>query len=790
MEYLLGCSVIFLEEYRKDKRKNLYFEIAYYIVLKSAINNNEYEPLLDVSSNFGLYPISNYISKNGLYTSNLSSQFSLSFQLTKFEYNNIVETYDQRKSRLELVKSNDNENCYIAPTSFGKSSLITEIIKEKKQKRIAIIVPTKSLLIQTYKLIKKNFSKRNIIFHDEMYDGSNDFIAIFTQERALRLLKDDNISFDLLIIDEAHNLFNYDSRSLLLTRLIRRNRKRNSKSTNYYLSPLISDSNNLKVEREQEIFERKIISNIKEADIFEYKSSGEIRKYNRFLDTFFDSGHSEHFLDYIVNNSKNKNFLYLRAPRKVEELSILLDSTLEYINSPSLVELSHVISMNVHKDFYCVDYIKKGLVYLHGKLPDLIKEYLEFKFSENREVRYVVANSVILEGVNLPVDNMYIMNTNSLDAKSLTNLIGRVNRLNEVFDDERKSLDKLLPSVHFVNSEEFNRKGGNMENQIRKLKSGVFKDSLDNPLLVNFDIDKMKLELEQAKENNKLDKIATLEKKIEEYQQVKGKEDFLITSDLDDKNRIKKTLLESDILSVYYNSESMINSLTSRVENIENLSDWNESHIIDKVYLFFIQGLEGNIVKKDFLRLQHEKARNYYKLFTGNLHRLSLKEHIADTIRYFQSIKHLPQGREFYIGESYGEFGKINIDGRLGKTVYLDLSTKSNKEIANISLVKIKIESDFISYTLNNFVNVMHDLEIISEEEYELHIYGTTNKSNSEFVKLGLSGSLINKLDKDNQMVNLTINSHGLVEYNNAFIRYINMQDDLIKFEISKFIDI
>lgn len=790
MEYLLGCSVIFLEEYRKDKRKNLYFEIAYYIVLKSAINNNEYEPLLDVSSNFGLYPISNYISKNGLYTSNLSSQFSLSFQLTKFEYNNIVETYDQRKSRLELVKSNDNENCYIAPTSFGKSSLITEIIKEKKQKRIAIIVPTKSLLIQTYKLIKKNFSQRNIIFHDEMYDGSNDFIAIFTQERALRLLKDDNISFDLLIIDEAHNLFNYDSRSLLLTRLIRRNRKRNSKSTNYYLSPLISDSNNLKVEREQEIFERKIISNIKEADIFEYKPSGEIRKYNRFLDTFFDSGHSEHFLDYIVKNSKNKNFLYLRAPRKVEELSILLDSTLEYIDSPSLVELSHVISMNVHKDFYCVDYIKKGLVYLHGKLPDLIKEYLEFKFSENREVRYVVANSVILEGVNLPVDNMYIMNTNSLDAKSLTNLIGRVNRLNEVFDDERKSLDKLLPSVHFVNSEEFNRKGGNMENQIRKLKSGVFKDSLDNPLLVNFDIDKMKLELEQAKENNKFDKIATLEKKMEEYQQVKGKEDFLITSDLDDKNRIKKTLLESDILSVYYHSDSMINSLTSRVENIEKLSDWNESHIIDKVYLFFIQGLEGNIVKKDFLRLQHEKARNYYKLFTGNLHRLSLKEHIADTIRYFQSIKHLPQGREFYIGESYGEFGKINIDGRLGKTVYLDLSTKSNKEIANISLVKIKIESDFISYTLNNFVNVMHDLEIISEEEYELHIYGTTNKSNSEFVKLGLSGSLINKLDKDNQMVNLTINSHGLVEYNSAFIRYINMQDDLIKFEISKFIDI
>ncbi|WIG69524.1 DEAD/DEAH box helicase family protein [Photobacterium damselae] len=790
MEYLLSCAVLFLEEYCKDKRKNLYFEIAYFIVLKSAINNSEYEPLLDVSSNFGLYPISNYITKNNLYTSSLSSEFSLSYQLRKFEYNSIIETYEQKKSRLELVNSDDEENCYIAPTSFGKSSLITEIIREKQLKKVAIIVPTKSLLIQTYKLVKNNFPSRNIIFHDEMYDGSEDFIAIFTQERALRLLKDESISFDLLIIDEAHNLFNYDSRSLLLTRLIRRNRKRNPKSVNYYLSPLISDSNNLKVENEQEIFERKIISNIKEADIYEYKESGEVRKYNRFLDVFFESGYSESFLSYIIENSKDKNFLYLRAPKRVEELSILLDSKLEFIGSPSLMDLSDVISMNVHKDFYCVDYIKKGLVYLHGKLPDLIKEYLEFKFSKNKEVKYVVANSVILEGVNLPVDNMYILNTNSLDAKSLTNLIGRVNRLNEVFDDERKSLDKLMPSVHFVNSEDFNRKGGNMENQIRKLKSGVFKDTLENPLLVNFNIDKMKLELEKAREGNKLERVTTLERKLGEYQEIKGREDFLITSELDSHNRVKRVLLESDILSVYFNSEQMINKLSNKVDTIDQHPIWNESHIIDRVYLFFIQGLESYIVKKDFLRLQHEKARDFYKMFTGNLHRLSLKEHISDTIRYFQSIKYLPQGREFYIGDSYGEVGKMNPDGKLGKAVYLDLATKSNKELANISLVKIKIESDFVSYTLNNFVNVMYDLDLISEEEYELYIYGTTNKSNSEFVKLGFSGSLINRLDRDKQMSNLSINDHGLVEYNDDFVNYINAQDDLIKFEIGKFIDI
>ncbi|GLQ73898.1 hypothetical protein GCM10007932_32580 [Vibrio penaeicida] len=790
MEYMLGCAVLFLEEYRKDNRRHLYFELAYFIVLKCAINNNVYEPLLDVSANFGLYPISKYITKHNLYHINASSEFSLSYQLSKFKHNDIVETYEQRNSRVQLVESQDEENCYIAPTSFGKSSLITEIIREKDFNKVAIIVPTKSLLIQTYKLIKSNFSKRNIIFHDEMYDGSEDFIAIFTQERALRLLKDERVFFDLLIIDEAHNLFSYDSRSLLLTRLIRRNRKRNRKSINYYLSPLISSSDNLKVDSKQEIFEKKIISNIKEPDIYEYKESGEVRKYNRFLDVFFESGNSNSYLNYIINNSKEKNFLYLRAPKKVEELSILLDSKLELVDSPSLVELSDVISKNVHKDFYCVEYIKKGLVYLHGKLPDLIKEYLEYKFSKNKDVKYVVANSVILEGVNLPVDNMYIMNTNSLDAKSLTNLIGRVNRLNEVFDDGRKSLDKLQPSVHFVNSEDFNRKGGNMENQIIKLKSGVFKDNLENPLLVNFDIEKMKLELEKAKNRNNIEKVLTLEKKLSEYREIKGVEDFLITSELDDNNRVKKVLLESDILSFYSSPEQVIDRLSSKADMITLHPEWRDSHIIDKIYLFFIQGLESYFAKMDFLRLQHIKARDFYKMFTGNLHRLSLKEHISDTISYFQSIKYLPQGREFYIGDSYGEIGKINIDGRRGKLVYIDLSSKSNKELANIALVKIKIESDFVSYTLNNFVNVMYDLDVISEEEYELYIYGTTNKSNSEFVKLGISGSLINKLVRDKQIRNLSINEHGLVEFNDDFSKYISSQDDLIKFEISKFVDI
>ncbi len=59
--------------------------------------------------------------------------------------------------------------------------------------KISIIVPTKSLLTQTFRTLKKEISKRKIILHDEMYEGETEFLSVLTQERALRLLQKMNV---------------------------------------------------------------------------------------------------------------------------------------------------------------------------------------------------------------------------------------------------------------------------------------------------------------------------------------------------------------------------------------------------------------------------------------------------------------------------------------------------------------------------------------------------------------------------------------------------------------------
>ena len=91
--------------------------------------------------------------------------------------------------------------------------------------------------------------------------------------------------------------------------------------------------------------------------------------------------------------------------------------------------------------------MNKGLLFIHGKIPDLITEFIEHCFKNTSSLKYLIANSVILEGINLPIDRLFITNTRGLHGKELTNLIGRVNRLNYVFNE--KNLSKLIPQIFF-----------------------------------------------------------------------------------------------------------------------------------------------------------------------------------------------------------------------------------------------------------------------------------------------------------------------------------------------------
>jgi hypothetical protein len=775
--YLLTCAIIFLRHYQGDKRLTSYAEFCYYIVLKYAITYRDYFPLYDFSANFGYYPITRSIIDLNLIEFSSINDCCLSIELEKYQAGNYIETIHQFTRKQSLLSDGRNELGYIAPTSFGKSSVIADFIRKNPEaQKIGIVVPTKSLLMQTYRMIRSSGLNKKIIIHDEMYQGENSFIAVFTQERSLRLLNKINISFDILFIDEAHNLLNEDSRSILLSRLIAKNRRLNPDHKIIYLSPLVEDISSLKVVSDQEINAHKIPFNIKEPEIFEYRLDGQIFKYNRFVGEHYLRGRSNSIFSYITETSLLKNFLYNYRPVNIERLAKELSGYLPIvINIPKIKELVRIVKQEVHEKFYGVDCINHGIIYIHGKLPDLIKEYLEEKFKDISELRYIIANSVILEGMNLPVDNLYIMNVRSLYGKELTNLIGRVNRLNTIFTPQVNNLSKLLPKVHFLNSEDYYRKNSNMTPKIELLRSRTFSDVIENPMLSNFDFEKLKI----AKDEK--------DRKREKCELIQKNEHFLSTEPRDELDQMKQYLIETGISEFYSDLENISRILLDRMASTKSSQTWAELEVMEKIAALFVTGID-EISDFEFSRLDYFEARKYYKSHILVSQKRSLKENIIYMAEYFEKRVN-SKNSIMYFGDSYGEIARNPHADPPEKKSYVDLSTKSEVDHINLAIVKLKMEDDFVSFKVNKILVMMYDYKMITPDEYNLYVYGTIDQHRIGLTKIGLSVSLISRLGKDNQLQYLYFDQYNNLTARKEFDSYKLAANDFYRFEIERFLN-
>lgn len=770
--FLLTAAIILLRKYEMDRRLTSFVELAYFIILKYSLSFNDFAPLYDFSVNIGYYPIARAITEfEQIQIDSIASAIIPALIDDGYKRESVVETYWQRYTRDQILSSTSKDICYVAPTSFGKSSIILEHIAAHWEncKRVAVIVPTKSLLMQSYRAVRRKGFDAKIIIHDEMYNNEERFIAVLTQERALRLLDKNDIFFDCLYIDEAHRLMERDPRSILLSRLIKLNRQRGKDSEVIYLSPLVTDTNNLKTDISQEIFEQRIRFNIKEPELFEYCTNGTVQKYNRFTDMFFTVGYCESMFNYIIQNATEKSFCYLYAPRKIEQFAEEFSRLRAAIQeSPALKEVIRNLKEYVHDEFYAIDYIKKGIIYLHGKMPDNVKEYLEYKYSQIPELQFIIANKVILEGINLPISSLFILNGNNLYGKDLTNLIGRVNRLNLVFSRPPK-LGLLMPQVHFVNSEEYNRKKGNFENKIRLLRSSVFADNVKNPTLENFDI--------ESKENkDNADKC----KEIVENESI-----FFAATD-DPVQELKRRMISLGMNTIYTITDELCQMILGKIDRIKDHPKLHESHFLERLRYLFIRHCDGSIVDDEFARLKNDKAIAYYKMFFDN-RKQSLKENVAREVSYFQ--RRVAEGDSLmYIGESYGEQAYVATGREAYHNVYIDLSRKSSRQLANIAIVKQKMEEDFVSFKLRMFFQLMLDYSVLSEDEYYEILYGTTDRKKIYLVKTGLTINLINRLEKDGQLKNITFDKNGNLVTNDLFEDYLTDADDFYRFELSRFL--
>lgn len=793
-EYLFAISLLFIEEFEKNRSRSYYIEFAYSIIVRTCFKINDYRALYDFSVNFGYYPIARKLLRSGLVDEGILNYFLSDLKLAQFSNGDKINTFEQDKVSKEIIASENKKFAFVAPTSYGKSEIIYQHILENNElDNIGIIVPTKALIDQVFREAKKlGELNRKIITHEQNYnDSDRRVLAIVTQERALRLIEQ-HLIFDSLYIDEAHELFNFDfglkhaNRSLLLARLLKLNKKLNPELNIYYFSPLIQNVNNLLLKNEVGHVEQyKINNNLKVLDIRYVSNANEQFVFEQYLGSFFKLSNTENNLKYIVNYSKNykKNLHYLYRPIYIEHYAEELCNQLpEYDELPqSLANLIEELKDIVHPKFKLIKFLSKGILYLHGRLPNNIRNYLLKCFRDDASIKHLIANSVILAGMNMPIDSLFFISGFSA-TNELINLVGRVNRLNEIFSNNGE-LNKILVPVHFVELDSYpQNRNGQLKKTVESLRSNI-KDSVKNPLLENSVVNESNLENSE--------KILALESNIvNDFDNPSfisrltrsGAQQLLNYTELG-LIKLEKIIQETEII---HNADNVYKEILLKVKEVffDNFVNEGADRAIDYRYFY-----PNNNVK----RLRFEPTINYYSVFIPSSYS-SLKDRVNNLVSYWEDIlsSSSDHNKNFmqYVGSQFGEKAYQSDDYNDSRAkVYIDLNDYKTREydMYNIAIIKLQTDDEFVDFEIGLLVNSLREFNIISDDLYNLFMFGTNDIKELQISQLGLSKNLYNTLKKDNQIQNIEFDDFHNPRANHHLREYILSKQGIEKFELEQY---
>lgn len=718
-------------------------KLGYRIILIYCNQTLDYKPLYEVAINMGFIPVSKLIESFEEYSSYESFFTEINAAFSElFRDNTIYKSEQQQELHDFYLANNDNTVSIIAPTSYGKTDLILSTLSNNMNRNICVITPTKSLLAQTkMRIINDKISWiHKIVTHPEMYnDSERNIVSVLTQERLLRLLKmHPALSFDYIIVDEAHSLLNNDERNRLLASVIIILEKRNSETVFKFLTPFLCDSDNIHIrftDIQMSSFSVSEYIKTEKLYIYDERKTKQLILYDQFVDNYFVVNQlNANDVEFIIHNSSSKNIIYLNKPKDIESFTLRLSQKLPIVDSKTIQIACKNLKEFIHPQYDLMDCLEKGIIYHHGSVPDSIRIYIEYLFSTLPEIKYVVTSSTLLEGVNLPADRMFILDNkkgrSNLSPSSFKNLIGRICRFNEIFKPGASNLQKLEPEIFLVVGNYYSKNAN-----VRKFLSHCMKidktisDEIENVMLSNKELEgKDNEQLEQAKEF------------IENYE----------SGTIDDyhnrrvKTRIGKSCFANNIteLDIFEMEDKMQYQIDRYLS--EKLVIDNTQLVFNVMNLLFFTNVIDNDNNQNLIRFKYTETRNFYKMFLNwRIKSASYSEMIASFMKHWEGL--IARGKETLV--YVGRWGDIKRKGV--RELWTDISKKTYKQKINLAIVRIKDEQDFLDNTIIKFIEVLNDLSLLDESLYLKIKYGTDDKLKVLLIKNGLSLSLTNLLIND-----------------------------------------
>lgn len=671
---------------------------------------------------------------------------------------------DSQFSLYQKMKNSDVFS-FSGPTSMGKSFImkinISEQMKKEKKPNITVIVPTRALIHQFAMEIKKDLKRqidehRYIVLTNGSLDGINiedsHFIMILTPERLLSYLSEELYpKIHCLFVDEAHKLASeHDKRSVTLYTAIERAIYSNRNIRLFFASPNVSNPEvflklfNKEVEyvyysNESPVAQQLFFVDLIDNTVVHYTDNGSKVYEPAILNKVHDN------LDLIHALSKEQsNLIYCHSRRdtvaKAREFSERYKTQhLSTIQKKKISEAIQIIKTVVHPDYYLIDCLKTGVAYHFGSLPQVVRNNIEQLF-KNGVIKYLFCTSTLLEGVNLPAKNVFILkNKNGIrnfNKVDFWNLAGRAGRLKyelsgNIFcirDDvkywkkvedliENKEKIQLKPTVSINLEKNMAQIETAIQNkEIKKLKKS--EQDIVHYLANIISIDTLDLStgykspiIEKLLQNQQATVIEIAKEKV---------------SSLETPKRILKT---NQFMAVEQQESAFQFILKNRNKRLETVfpSQINYKSCLEVLNLFH------SIYQWDKYesRLKHKSSLKYFALLMNNwINGVSLNELINQSIIYYEKNK---KKIKYYEGneEKYEVFRKKN---------RIQVNTLINELIKEIE--------DILRFSIQKYVN--HYYLLLQE------VYGENRAGNNwaNFLEYGTRSTIV-----------ITLQNMGLSRY-------------------------
>ena len=268
------------------------------------------------------------------------------------------------------------------------------------------------------------------------------FIFVMTPERLHHMMIErENIRIDFLFIDEAHKISGRGGRSTYYFKVMTQLRKMQKLPTIVLASPNIPNPEEyLKIIPGCEYGPmNRLASKFAPVCQFKYYLDLPSRKAYYFNDytkerQFCYTLPEGSVLSDIVKSvgKDDQNLVYCSSRRSVLENAVKYARNFAPIDNEQLRILAAEIKREVHDDCYLADLIVRGVAYHVGYLPANIRLRIEKSF-ENGDLRTIFCTSTLVEGVNLPADNLFVTSyrngRSNMNEVEFKNLIGRVGRI-------------------------------------------------------------------------------------------------------------------------------------------------------------------------------------------------------------------------------------------------------------------------------------------------------------------------------------------------------------------------